>query len=65
MNQYAAMPSLHVGWDLLVGMSIVAAASTAALRVVGFALPVLMTLAVIVDGQPLHPGRRGGVSPWS
>lgn len=47
VNQYAAMPSLHSGWDLLVGMAIVAAASTVALRIVGFAMPVLMAWAVV------------------
>ena len=51
VNQYAAMPSLHSGWDLLVGMSIVAAASTVALRAVGFVLPVLMALAVVVTAN--------------
>ena len=35
MNQYAAMPSLHVGWDLLVGMAIFSATRSVALRVVG------------------------------
>jgi hypothetical protein len=46
-NQYAAMPSLHSGWDLLVGMAIVAAATSVWLRAVGFVLPVLMALAVV------------------
>ena len=35
VNQYAAMPSLHSGWDLLVGMAIFAAAGSVALKVVG------------------------------
>jgi hypothetical protein len=51
VNQYAAMPSLHSGWDLLVGMSIIAAASTLLLRIVGFALPVLMALAVVATAN--------------
>jgi len=51
VNQYAAMPSLHSGWDLLVGLSIVTAASSVALRVVGYTLPVLMTLAVVVTAN--------------
>jgi membrane-associated phospholipid phosphatase len=51
VNPYAAMPSLHSGWDLLVGISIVAAASTLALRLVGFALPVLMGLAVVATAN--------------
>ena len=46
-NQYAAMPSLHSGWDLLVGMSIVAAASSVWLRAVGFIQPMLMARAVV------------------
>ena len=50
-NQYAAMPSLHSGWDLLVGMAIVGAASTLLLRLVGFALPVLMGLAVVATAN--------------
>ena len=35
VNQYAAMPSLHVGWDLLVGMAIFTATTYVALRVAG------------------------------
>jgi len=46
-NQYAAMPSLHSGWDLLIGMAIVAAASSVWLRALGFILPMLMALAVV------------------
>jgi len=46
-NQYAAMPSLHSGWDLLIGMSIVAAAASVWLRAIGFILPMLMALAVV------------------
>ena len=51
VNQYAAMPSLHAGWDLLIGMSIVAAASTVWLRTVGFAMPVLMAFSVVVTAN--------------
>ena len=50
-NQYAAMPSLHSGWDLLVGMAIFAAASTLALRIVGVAMPILMGLAVVATAN--------------
>lgn len=51
VNQYAAMPSLHAGWDLLVGISIVTAASSLWLRVVGFVMPALMALAVLVTAN--------------
>lgn len=50
-NQYAAMPSLHAGWDLLVGIAIITAASGWVLRVVGAVLPVLMAVAVITTGN--------------
>ncbi|WP_148575570.1 phosphatase PAP2 family protein [Nocardioides caldifontis] len=50
-NQFAAMPSLHAGWDLLVGIAIVTAASTALLKAVGYVLPVLMTVSVVVTGN--------------
>ena len=51
VNQYAAMPSLHSGWDLLVGISIVTAASTLVLKIVGFALPALMAVAVVATAN--------------
>lgn len=51
VNQYAAMPSLHAGWDLLVGMAIISAASTVVLKVIGFAMPVLMTFAVMATAN--------------
>ena len=51
VNQYAAMPSLHAGWDLLVGIAIVTAASTLALKIVGFAMPILMALAVVLTAN--------------
>jgi membrane-associated phospholipid phosphatase len=51
VNQYAAMPSLHFGWDLLVGLSIVAAATTLTLKIVGSAMPVLMGFAVVATAN--------------
>lgn len=51
VNQYAAMPSLHTGWDLLVGMAIVTAASSLVLRIIGFAMPILMGIAVVLTAN--------------
>ena len=51
VNQYAAMPSLHAGWDLLVGLAILGAAATVGLKAVGVLMPVLMTLAVVATGN--------------
>ena len=54
-NQYAAMPSLHVGWDLLIGLAILAAAPRSAtgplLRAFGAAMPVLMVAAVVLTAN--------------
>jgi len=51
VNQYAALPSLHVGWDLLVGLTIFRVASGVLLRAIGLAMPVLMAAAVVVTGN--------------
>ncbi len=51
VNQYAAMPSLHSGWDLLVGIAIVTAASSLVLKAVGLAMPVLMAFAVVATAN--------------
>ena len=51
VNQYAAMPSLHAGWDLLIGIALVTAASGILLRVVGCVLPVLMAVAVVATAN--------------
>jgi membrane-associated phospholipid phosphatase len=51
VNQYAAMPSLHSGWDLLVGIAIVSAASTLVLRIFGYVMPILMAVAVVLTAN--------------
>jgi len=51
VNPYAAMPSLHVGWDLLVGLAVASAASTVLLRWVGRMMPVLMWAAVVLTAN--------------
>ena len=51
VNQYAAMPSLHVGWDLLVGVAVVSATTTVWLRTFGVVMPLLMTWAVVATAN--------------
>jgi membrane-associated phospholipid phosphatase len=51
VNQYAAMPSLHAGWDLLVGISIATAGSVLAVRLIGWLLPLLMAFAVVATAN--------------
>lgn len=50
-NPYAAMPSLHVGWALLAGLALVLYGRAWWLRLAGAALPLLMTLTVLVTGN--------------
>ena len=50
-NQYAAFPSLHAGWNLLVGIVLVLAFAALALRLIALALPVAMALAVVVTAN--------------
>jgi len=50
-NQYAAMPSLHVGWDLLVGLAIFAATTNIALRVLACLMPLAMAYAVVATAN--------------
>ncbi|MDP9183537.1 MAG: phosphatase PAP2 family protein [Actinomycetota bacterium] len=51
VNPYAAMPSLHVGWDLLVGIAVVTAASGVLLRWIGCLMPLLMGAAVVLTAN--------------
>jgi membrane-associated phospholipid phosphatase len=51
VNPFAAMPSLHVGWDLLVGIAVFTATSTLLLRVIGCLMPVLMAIAVVLTAN--------------
>lgn len=50
-NQYAAFPSLHAGWNLLVGIVLVLAFSHVAVRVFAVAMPVAMALAVVMTAN--------------
>lgn len=51
VNKYAAIPSLHVGWDLLMGLTIVRYARPVAVRAVGAVLPVAMIVAVVLTAN--------------
>jgi membrane-associated phospholipid phosphatase len=62
VDQYAALPSLHTGWDLLVGISIFTAASSVLLKVVGIVMPVLMALAVVTTANHYVVDVVAGVS---
>jgi hypothetical protein len=50
-NQFAAMPSLHAGWNLLIGLAIVTAARRPLMRLVGVVLPMAMVAAVVLTAN--------------
>jgi hypothetical protein len=51
VNRYAAFPSLHFGWDLLVGLALVSNARTLAGRALGVTMPVAMAIAVVLTAN--------------
>jgi len=51
VNPFAAMPSLHVGWNLVVGLAIAAAAGTVVLRMLGRLMPVAMAMATVITAN--------------
>jgi membrane-associated phospholipid phosphatase len=50
-NQYAAVPSLHVGWNLLMGIAIVRHSGNRWARWFGWTMPVVMWLATVVTAN--------------
>jgi hypothetical protein len=61
-NPYAAMPSMHVGWSLLVGVFAFRAAGGRLTRSFFAAHPVLMALAVTVTGNHFWVDSVAGVA---
>ena len=51
VNQYAAIPSLHVGWDLLVGIFVFTYARRRVARLFGVITPIAMTTAVVLTAN--------------
>ena len=50
-NQYAAFPSLHFGWNLLLGIVMVGAVRHMGAKLLWAATPVAMALAVVLTGN--------------
>ncbi len=50
-DRYAALPSLHFGWDLLVGLTLARFHPRTAVRVLGALMPVAMALAVVMTAN--------------
>jgi membrane-associated phospholipid phosphatase len=51
MDRYAALPSLHFGWDLLVGLTLARFHPRTVVRVLGALMPVAMALAVVMTAN--------------
>lgn len=50
-NQFAALPSLHFGWNLLIGIALVREARNPFARMVGVLSPLLMFAAIVVTAN--------------
>jgi hypothetical protein len=74
VNRYAAVPSLHVGWNLLVGIALWLSFRSIAARVVAVVGPVLMMVAVVatanhyvldaVLGAAVSLAAMAGIASW-
>jgi hypothetical protein len=51
VNRYAALPSLHAGWNLLLGLVMFRATRRRVVRVLAVTLPVLMATAVVATAN--------------
>jgi hypothetical protein len=59
-NQYAAMPSMHIGWSLWSGITIVTLAKPLWARILGALYPVLTLLVIISTGNHFWMDAVGG-----
>jgi membrane-associated phospholipid phosphatase len=50
-NQFAAMPSLHAGWNVLLGIVIFGTTTNVVLRAFAVAMPAAMVFAVVATGN--------------
>jgi hypothetical protein len=62
VNQYAAMPSLHFGWNLLVGIALVRHASAVPAKALGIVMPVVTFLGIVLTANHyIIDGMAGGL----
>lgn len=50
-NPYAAMPSLHFGWNLLMGIALVRESTRLSIRIIGFLIPISMFLSIVLSAN--------------
>lgn len=51
VNEYAALPSLHVAWNLLISLAIASTTTNRYVRFACMAMPLLMSTTVVVTGN--------------
>jgi PAP2 superfamily protein len=61
-NQYAAFPSLHVGWNVLVGIVLFGATNHLGVRVFAVLSPLAMALAVVATANHFVVDVAGGIA---
>jgi len=61
VNQYAAMPSLHLGWNLLVGLAIFETTKVWWARAFGLLLPIPMLASIVLTGNHFFLDAVAGV----
>ncbi|MFI9149246.1 phosphatase PAP2 family protein [Streptomyces sp. NPDC053367] len=60
-NQYAAMPSMHIGWSLWCGLTIFALASVPWVKVLGLVYPALTLVVIVATANHFWLDAVGGV----
>ncbi|MFC7818374.1 phosphatase PAP2 family protein [Streptomyces sp. NPDC057367] len=60
-NQYAAMPSMHIGWSVWSGLTIFALASVPWVRVLGLVYPALTLVVIVATANHFWLDAVGGV----
>ncbi|MFJ2817384.1 phosphatase PAP2 family protein [Streptomyces sp. NPDC087294] len=61
-NQYAAMPSMHIGWSLWCGLTLFALGSVPWVRVLGLLYPVATLLVIVSTANHFWLDAVGGVT---
>ncbi|MET7688426.1 phosphatase PAP2 family protein [Streptomyces sp. NPDC005483] len=60
-NQYAAMPSMHIGWSLWCGLTIFALASVPWVRVLGLVYPAATLVVIVATANHFWLDAVGGI----
>jgi hypothetical protein len=60
-NQYAAMPSMHIGWSVWCGITIVLLATTPWAKILGFAYPTTTLIVIVATANHFWLDAVGGL----